>query len=204
MQSVGHFEMDLQTINVDFIAVSAHKFHGPKGVGFAYVKKSSGIRPLIFGGEQERGLRAVTESVHNIVGLEKALQLSYDNLDQERDYVKSLKKYFIETLSEAIPDATFNGNCACFENSTYTLINVCLPVKPEKAPMMLFQMDLKGIACSKGSACQSGSTKGSHVLSQILSEDDMKKPSLRFSFSKFNTKADIDYAVTELKAIVAM
>ena len=204
VQSVGHFEMDLQTINVDFIAVSAHKFHGPKGVGFAYVKKSSGIRPLIFGGEQERGLRAGTESVHNIVGLEKALQLSYDNLDQERDYVKSLKKYFIETLSEAIPDATFNGNCACFENSTYTLINVCLPVKPEKAPMMLFQMDLKGIACSKGSACQSGSTKGSHVLSQILSEDDMKKPSLRFSFSKFNTKADIDYAVTELKAIVAM
>jgi cysteine desulfurase len=204
VQSVGHFEMDLQTINVDFIAVSAHKFHGPKGIGFAYVKKSSGIKPLIFGGEQERGLRAGTESVHNIVGLEKALQLSYDNLDQERDYVKSLKKYFIETLGEAIPGATFNGNCACFENSTYTLINVCLPVKPEKAPMMLFQMDLKGIACSKGSACQSGSTKGSHVLSQILSEDDMKKPSLRFSFSKLNTKADIDYAVTELKAIVAM
>ena len=204
VQSVGHFEMDLQAINVDFLAVSAHKFHGPKGVGFAYVKKSSGIKPLIFGGEQERGLRAGTESVHNIVGLEKALQLSYDNLDQEREYVKSLKKYFIETLSEAIPDAEFNGNCACFENSTYTLINVCLPVAPEKAPMMLFQMDLKGIACSKGSACQSGSTKGSHVLSQILTEEQMKKPSLRFSFSKFNKKADIDYAVSELKAIVAM
>lgn len=204
VQSVGHYEMNLQEIHVDFLAVSAHKFHGPKGIGFAYVKKSSGIKPLIFGGEQERGLRAGTESVHNIVGLEKALQISYDNLDQERDYVKSLKKYFIDTLSEAIPEAEFNGNCACFENSTYTLINVCLPVKPEKAPMMLFQMDLKGIACSKGSACQSGSTKGSHVLSQILTEEQMKKPSLRFSFSKFNTKADIDYAVSELKAIVAM
>jgi cysteine desulfurase len=204
VQSVGHYEMNLQEIHVDFLAVSAHKFHGPKGIGFAYVKKSSGIKPLIFGGEQERGLRAGTESVHNIVGLEKAFQISYYNLDQERDYVKSLKKYFIDTLSEAIPEAEFNGNCACFENSTYTLINVCLPVKPEKAPMMLFQMDLKGIACSKGSACQSGSTKGSHVLSQILTEEQMKKPSLRFSFSKFNTKADIDYAVSELKAIVAM
>ncbi|WP_375240007.1 cysteine desulfurase family protein [Aurantibacter sp.] len=202
VQSVGHFKLDLQEINVDFIAVSAHKFHGPKGVGFAYIKKGSGIKPLIFGGEQERGSRAGTESVHNIVGLEKALDLSYLNLDEDKAYVSGLKKYFIESLKKAIPEVSFNGNCSCFENSTYTLINTCLPVSPEKASMLLFQLDLKGIACSKGSACQSGSSKGSHVLNEILSEEDMKKPSLRFSFSKFNTKEDIDYAVTSLIEIV--
>lgn len=202
VQSVGHFKMDLQDINVDFIAVSAHKFHGPKGVGFAYVKKGSGLRQLIFGGEQERGLRAGTESVHNIVGLEKALDLSYETLEDDKIYISNLKKYFIETLKQAIPNVTFNGNCSCFINSTYTLINVCLPVAPEKSPMLLFQLDLKGIACSKGSACQSGSSKGSHVLSEILSQEDMQKPSLRFSFSKFNTKEDIDYAVVSLTEIV--
>ncbi len=202
VQSVGHFKMDLQDINVDFIAVSAHKFHGPKGVGFAYVKKGSGLRQLIFGGEQERGLRAGTESVHNIVGLEKALDLSYETLEDDKIYISNLKKYFIETLKQAIPNVTFNGNCSCFINSTYTLINVCLPVAPEKSPMLLFQLDLKGIACSKGSACQSGSSKGSHVLTEILSQEDMQKPSLRFSFSKFNTKEDIDYAVVSLTEIV--
>ena len=202
VQSVGHFKMDLQDINVDFIAVSAHKFHGPKGVGFAYVKKGSGLRQLIFGGEQERGLRAGTESVHNIVGLEKALDLSYETLEDDKTYISNLKKYFIETLKQAIPNVTFNGNCSCFINSTYTLINVCLPVAPEKSPMLLFQLDLKGIACSKGSACQSGSSKGSHVLTEILSQEDMQKPSLRFSFSKFNTKEDIDYAVVSLTEIV--
>jgi len=202
VQSVGHFKLDLQDINVDFIVGCAHKFHGPKGVGFAYVRKGSGIRPLIFGGEQERGVRAGTESVHNIVGLGKALDMAYNNLDEEKNYVSNLKKYFIDQLQNAIPEVSFNGNCSCFDNSTYTLINVCLPVAPEKAPMLLFQLDLKGIACSKGSACQSGSNKGSHVLSQILSEEDMKKPSLRFSFSKFNTKEDIDYAVSSLTEIV--
>jgi cysteine desulfurase len=202
VQSVGHFKVDLQEINVDFIAVSAHKFHGPKGVGFAYVKKGSGIKPLIFGGEQERGSRAGTESVHNIVGLEKALDLSYQNLEEDKAYVSGLKKYFIDTLKKAIPEVSFNGNCSCVENSTYTLINVCLPVAPEKSPMLLFQLDLKGIACSKGSACQSGSSKGSHVLNEILSEEDMQKPSLRFSFSKFNTMDDIDYAVKSLTEIV--
>jgi cysteine desulfurase len=202
VQSVGHYPMDLQTLEVDFMAVSAHKFHGPKGVGFAFIRKSSGLKPLIFGGEQERGLRAGTESVHNIVGLEKALQISYDNLTEESDYIKGLKGYFMDEILKAIPTIEFNGHCASFDESTYTLVNVNLPVSPEKAPMLLFQLDLKGIACSKGSACQSGSQKGSHVLNQVQNEAQKQKPSLRFSFSKFNTKADIDYVVKELAQIV--
>ncbi|WP_397362930.1 cysteine desulfurase family protein [Olleya sp. R77988] len=202
VQSVGHYTLDLQEINIDFMAVSAHKFHGPKGVGFAFVRKNTGLKPLIFGGEQERGNRAGTEGVHNIVGLEEALKLSYDNLEEEKEYIIDLKKYFIKQLSQNFTGVTFNGSCANFEKSTYTVINVCLPIAPEKSPILLFQLDLKGIACSKGSACQSGSSKGSHVLSQILCDDDMKKPSLRFSLCKYNTKDEIDYVIEVLKEFI--
>ncbi|MFO8148138.1 MAG: cysteine desulfurase family protein [Bacteroidota bacterium] len=203
VQSVGHYEIDLSEIPVDFTAVSAHKFHGPKGVGFAFVRKNSGLKPLIFGGEQERGHRAGTESVHNIVGLEEALKIAYENLPEEKEYISSLKNYFIEQLELNIPDVKFNGDCRDSFKSTYTLLNVCLPVTQEKALMLLFQLDLKGIACSKGSACQSGSDKGSHVLNAFLSEEDLKKPSLRFSFSKYNTREEIDYVVSVLKDFIA-
>ncbi len=202
VQSIGHFKLDLSEIPVDFTAVSAHKFHGPKGVGFAFVRKHSGLKPLIFGGEQERGHRAGTESVHNIVGMEESLKLAYEHLDEDREYIKSLKKYFIEKLKAEILGIKFNGNSGDLEKSTYTVVNVCLPVSPEKALMLLFQLDLKGIACSKGSACQSGSDKGSHVLSAFLSEEDLKKPSLRFSLSHYNTKDEIDYVVKELKEFI--
>ena len=202
VQSVGHFEMDLSEIPVDFTAVSAHKFHGPKGVGFAFVRKNSGLQPLIFGGEQERGFRAGTEAVHNIVGLEEAFKFSYKNLAEEREYVSSLKQYFIEQLREMVPGVKFNGACGDQDQSTYTLINVCLPVSADKAVLLLFQLDLNGIACSKGSACQSGSDKGSHVLNAFLSEEDLKKPSIRFSFSVFNTKQEIDYVVGVLKEFI--
>ncbi len=202
VQSIGHYEMDLQETPIDFTAVSAHKFHGPKGVGFAFIRKNSGLKPLIFGGEQERGHRAGTESVHNIIGLEEAFKLAYANLAEEKAYVSSLKSYFIEQLEKHIPGVKFNGNCKDSSKSTYTLVNVCLPVTAEKALMLLFQLDLKGIACSKGSACQSGSDKGSHVLSTFLSEEDMKKPSLRFSFSRFNTKEELDYVIGVLKEFI--
>ena len=202
VQSIGHYEIDLQATSVDFTAVSAHKFHGPKGVGFAFIRKNSGLKPLIFGGEQERGHRAGTESVHNIVGLEEAFKLAYANLDEERAYISSLKSYFIEQLEEKIPGVKFNGNCRDTQKSTYTLVNVCLPITAEKALMLLFQLDLKGIACSKGSACQSGSDKGSHVLTAFLSEEDMKKPSLRFSFSRFNNKEDLDYVISALTEFI--
>jgi cysteine desulfurase len=202
VQSIGHFSSDFQEIPVDFAAAAAHKFHGPKGVGFAYVRKNSGLKPLIYGGGQERGLRAGTESVHNIVGMEMALQLAYDNLQEERTYVEGLKNYFAERLEKEIPLMKLNGNCRYNTKSTYTLLNVCLPVTAEKALMLLFQLDMKGIACSKGSACQSGSDQGSHVLSAILSDEDMSKPSLRFSFSKYNTKEEIDFVISVLKEFI--
>ena len=202
VQSIGHFSLDLNELPVDFAAVSAHKFHGPKGVGFAYVKSNSGLRSLIFGGGQERGVRAGTESVHNIVGLEEAIKLTYDNLEEEKQHTSTLKKHFIEQLKSELPGIKFNGECENFEKSTYTLVNVCLPISEEEATMLLFQLDLKGIACSKGSACQSGSDQGSHVLAEFLSEEDLKKPSIRFSFSRYNTKEELDYVVDVLKEFI--
>jgi cysteine desulfurase len=185
------------------LVASAHKFHGPKGVGFVFIRKNSGLKPLIFGGEQERGFRAGTESVHNIVGIEEALKLAYANLDVEREYIQELKQYFISRLLVEIPKVSFNGNSSDLEKSTYTLVNVCLPVSAEKSAMLLFQLDLKGIACSKGSACQSGSIQTSHVLAELLNETDLQKPSIRFSFSAYNTKEELDYVVDILKNLTA-
>jgi cysteine desulfurase len=202
VQSVGHYEMDLKTLPVDFTAVSAHKFHGPKGVGFSFVRKGTGLRPLILGGSQERGIRAGTESVHNIVGMDLALTMAYERLEEERTYVTDLKQYFKSQLEQHLPGVKFNGSCSDSENSTYTLLNVCLPCDAQKASMLLFTLDLKGIACSKGSACQSGSQQGSHVLNQVLKSEDMNKPNLRFSFSVFNTKEELDYVVAVLKDYV--
>ena len=199
VQSVGHFNLDFSKTPINFAAVSAHKFHGPKGVGFAFIRKNSGIKPLIVGGEQERGMRAGTEAVYAIAGLTKALAVSYRDLEKEVKYITSIKDYFKERLFQEIPNVKLNGACDDNENSTYTLLNVLLPVSSEKATMLLFQLDLKGIACSKGSACQSGASTGSHVLAEILSEEDMQKPSVRFSFSTFNTKEEVDYVIEVLK-----
>lgn len=202
VQSIGHYKLDLQAIPIDFLAASAHKFHGPKGIGFAFIRKGSGIKASIFGGEQERGYRAGTESIHNIVGMEEALKLSYANLEKERSQILELKTYFIERLKSLSAKMAFNGNCENLDESTYTLINVCLPIAPEKGGMLHFQLDLKGIACSKGSACQSGSNQNSHVLSEILNAENLLKPSVRFSFSCFNTKEEVDYVIDTLKDFV--
>lgn len=202
VQSVGHYPIDLQEVPIDFFAASAHKFHGPKGVGFCFVRKDAGLKPLIFGGEQERGYRAGTESVHNIVGLGTSLELAYKHLEEESKYVKGLKEYFISSVSKELPDVKFNGCSGSLTDSTYTLVNMRLPVPPEKAAMLLFQLDLKGIACSKGSACQSGATGGSHVLKEILDDTEVQKPSIRFSFSIYNTKEEIDYVIGCLKELI--
>lgn len=202
VQSIGHYEWDVQRTPVDFLTAAAHKFHGPKGVGFAYIRKNSGLGAMISGGSQERGFRAGTESFHNIVGLQESFVAAYDNLEKEKLYVTRLKSYFIEKMKQEIPDAKFNGLSGDLDKSTYTLVNVSLPVDAQKGLMLLFHLDLKGIACSKGSACQSGSDTGSHVLSEILSNEDLIKPSLRFSFSIFNTKDEIDYAIRTLKEFV--
>lgn len=199
VQSVGHYPWDVQKTPIDFFTAAAHKFHGPKGIGFAFIRKNSGLKPMIFGGSQERGFRAGTEPFHNIVGLEEAFVKAYDNLEEESEFVKGLKHYFLEKVQQEIPDAVFNGFSGDLEKSTYTLVNVRLPFDKQKGLMLLFHLDIKGIACSKGSACQSGSNLGSHVLSQILSEEDLEKPSLRFSFSKYNTREELDYTIGVLK-----
>ena len=198
VQSVGHYNIDLSKTKVDFIVASAHKFHGPKGIGFAYINKSSQLRPLIFGGMQERGYRAGTESVHNIVGMSEALNISMEKLEEEKKYISELKSYFIKKLKSSINDVEFNGLSGDMNKSTYTLLNVQFPIEQSKAEMFLFKLDLKGIACSKGSACQSGSDVGSHVLNEVLSSEELNKVSIRFSLSIYNTKEDIDIAVNEI------
>tara|TARA_R110002050_G_scaffold267266_2_gene408896 strand:- start:50497 stop:51645 length:1149 start_codon:yes stop_codon:yes gene_type:complete len=199
VQSLGHYAFDVQKTKADFLTAAAHKFHGPKGIGFAYIKRNSGLKPILTGGSQERGFRAGTEAFHNIVGLEEAFVAAYENLEEEKSYVLDLKTYFIQKLKEVLPGVAFNGYSGDLEKSTYTLVNVRLPFDEKKSLMLLFQLDIKGIACSKGSACQSGSDLGSHVLTEILNAEEMKKPSIRFSFSKYTTKEELDYVINELK-----
>lgn len=202
VQSVGHFELNFEKLQVHFATAAAHKFHGPKGAGFAFIRKNTGLQPLIIGGAQERGMRAGTENLYAIAGMTEALKMAYRNLEEEREHITEIKNYFKEQLTTHFPGVKFNGNCGDNENSTYTLLNVCLPIPPEKATLLLFQLDLKGIACSKGSACQSGSEGGSHVLNAILSEEDLNKPSIRFSFSAYNKKSEVDYVIDVLKEFI--
>ena len=202
VQGIGHFEFNLEELPIDFLSSAAHKFHGPKGIGFSFVRKNSGLEPFIHGGAQERGLRAGTESVHNIVGMYKALQIAYQNLKKEKKLVASIKNHFKSSLLNIFPEVIFNGCSGEDSVSTYTLINVAFPISQDKASLLDFHLDLKGIACSKGSACQSGSTSGSHVLNTIQSDEIKSWPSLRFSFSVFNTKEEVDYVMNALEEFV--
>ena len=201
VQTIGHYNIDLDKINIDFMTCSAHKFHGPKGVGFAYIKNGQTVKPFIEGGAQERGYRGGTESIHNIVGLKTAIDISYENLENDSKKVKELKDHFIETVMKRIPETKINGKHNINESS-YAILNLCLPIKSDKKTILNFKLDLAGISCSSGSACQSGSSQPSHVLSEMLSDDDMKKISLRFSFSKFNTIKEVDYVVEFLKNFI--
>lgn len=203
VQGIGHYAFDMEQLPIDFLSSAAHKYHGPKGIGFSFVRKNAGLNPFIHGGAQERGLRAGTESVHNIVGMHKALELAYQDLEQERTKVLELKKYFKSSLLEVFPTAYFNGLSGDDLSSTYTLVNVALPIAEDKASLLDFHLDLKGVACSKGSACQSGSNSGSHVLNAIQTEALQSSPSLRFSFSIFNTRQEVDYVIAALKEFVA-
>ncbi|MCB0437998.1 MAG: cysteine desulfurase [Mangrovimonas sp.] len=201
VQSIGHFNLDLQKLPIDFITASAHKFHGPKGIGFVFVRKNSGVQPILFGGEQERGLRPGTEALHDIAGMTEALKLAIDAMNKEYEYIQGLKTYFVESLKRAIPEVVFNANSDTVGKTTATILNVRFPKLKSKGEMLQFQLDLKGIAVSRGSACQSGSAQVSHVLKEILTADELQQPSLRFSFSIFNTKDDVDYTIDVLKAL---
>ena len=197
VQSIGKTEIDLQLLPVDFMVASAHKFHGPKGIGFAFVRKNSGLQPFFYGGDQEKGLRPGTEAVHQIAGMAKALELSYANLDSEKNHISDLKNYLISQLEVEFPSYEINGTHEGF----YTIVNILLPFSEDKTSMILFHLDMKGIAVSRGSACQSGSARPSHVLAELLSSEDLKKPSLRISFSHFNTKEDLGLLIEGLNSI---
>ena len=197
VQTVGHYPHDLGKLKAHFIVCAAHKLHGPKGVGFLYVNPSIKINPMILGGAQERNMRGGTENVYGIAGLAKALELSYQDMETHQQHIQSLKAYMMEGLKNAIPAISFNGETEP-SKSLYTVLNVCFP-KMEMADMLLFNLDISGISASGGSACSSGSNIGSHVLTAIGA--DPEKPSIRFSFSKYNTKAEVDIVVEKLKDI---
>jgi len=196
VQTVGYFNFNLAESNIDFLSASAHKFNGPKGIGFLYIKKGLKITGLITGGGQERSLRAGTENVASIAGMAKALSACYANLPEKSAHIKSIKQHFVKQLQEAIPTVTFNGDV---DNSHYTVINVCLP-NSEAADLFLFNLDLRGIAASGGSACSSGASQGSHVLTAIKCAED--KTNLRFSFGVFNKIEEVDEVIECLKSMM--
>ena len=199
VQTMGHFVHDLKNLSVDAIVAGGHKFHGPKGSGFLYVRKDKKIHPFIHGGAQERNMRGGTENVIGIVGIAKALELAYEDMAGHRAHIEGLKRHFIELLKNEIQGVEFNGLSADFEKSLYTVLNVSLPPSEENRGMLLFNLDLHGISASGGSACSSGATVGSHVLRAI--NHNSERESVRFSFSRFTTKEEIGYTVEKLKEL---
>ncbi|MDA8858122.1 cysteine desulfurase [Flavobacteriales bacterium] len=198
VQTMAHYRYDLQKIKVDFIAASAHKFHGPKGIGFVYISDNIKISPLLSGGSQERNMRAGTENLIGIAAISHAMEMAYEKMEEETEYIKRIKSHMIAELKKHIPQVKFNGMCDDIDNSLYTVLSCSFPETP-MAEMLLFNLDIKGIACSGGSACTSGSNKGSHVIQEI--NPNSKRPSVRFSFSKYNTKEEVDYVVDVLKGL---
>ncbi len=199
VQTVGHYVYDLSKIKVHGMAAAAHKFHGPKGVGFMFMRKDKKIQSFVHGGPQERNMRGGTENVYGIIGLSKALEIAYRDLEEHKKYITGLKARMIEKLKQNIPGVDFHGDSANLERSLYTVLNVCLPESDENS-MLLFNLDLQGISVSGGSACSSGATKGSHVLGSLY--PDSMKGAVRFSFSKYNTADEIDFAVSKLLEVL--
>jgi cysteine desulfurase len=200
VQTMGHYKMDLRELKVHFITCAAHKFHGPKGVGFLYINHQHKITPFIHGGAQERNMRGGTENVSGIVGLAKALEICFNEMEEHQKHIMGLKDYMREKLSERIPGMAFNGEIS-HDKALYTVLNCRFPNHPD-AEMVLFNLDIMGIAASGGSACSSGSDQGSHVLRGLGIE--MERPSVRFSFSKYNTREEIDFTVEKLAELFAV
>lgn len=198
VQTMGHYKHDVRKLKAHFIVCAAHKLHGPKGVGFLFVNHTVKISPMILGGAQERNMRGGTENVYGIVGLAKALEIAYTEMDSHQAHIQGLKDYMKDKLTQEIPDLFFNGETDA-DKSLYTVLNVSFPAM-DMSDMLLFNLDINGISASGGSACSSGSNIGSHVLTAIGA--DPNRPSVRFSFSKFNTKEEIDFVVEKVKQIV--
>jgi cysteine desulfurase len=196
VQTVGHFPIDVRNLHVHFITAAAHKFHGPKGVGILYINENIKIHPFINGGSQERNMRAGTENIYGIIGLAKALEIATDNQEEHRNHINEVRDYMKERLLENIPGVRFNGD---YEGSClYTVLSVAFP-KTEKSDMLLFNLDINNICASGGSACTSGAQNGSHVISAIPESGD--QATVRFSFSKYNTKEEVDAVIQLLKEI---
>jgi len=198
VQTMGHYAMDLQKLKIHFLNASAHKFHGPKGIGFFYCNKSVKINATITGGGQERGMRGGTENIYGIVGLAKALEICFRDLKKHEEHIRSVKMYMAEQLEQNIPGVSFNGDSRN-PDSLCTVLNVTFP-ENKNSDMLLFLLDLEGIACSGGSACSSGAAKGSHVLTEIGALQP-HRASLRFSFSRYSTRAEVDYAIERLREL---
>lgn len=197
VQTVGHFPFDLRNTPVHFITGAGHKFHGPKGVGILYINENVKIKPFVHGGSQERNMRAGTENLYGIVGFAKALQLATENHEKDSAYIASLKKYMMEQLEKNIPGVSFNGDP--LGRSLYAVLSVSFP-KTEKSEMILFNLDINHICASGGSACTSGADQGSHVIRAINSNPN--QVTVRFSFSRHNTKEEIDTVVGKLKDLI--
>lgn len=195
VQTVGHYPHDLSMLNVHGMTAAAHKFHGPKGIGFMFIRKDKKIQPFVHGGAQERNMRGGTENVYGIIGLAKALEIAYRDMNDHTKHIEELKRTMIDKLRASIPGVTFHGDSANLERSLYTVLNVSLPESDEN-DMVLFNLDLQGISASGGSACSSGATQGSHVLGALYPES--KRGAVRFSFSKYNQPEDVDIAVKVL------
>jgi len=196
VQTIAHYKLDVKALGIHFMTCAAHKFHGPKGVGFLYISNTIKVNPIIRGGGQERNMRAGTENVYGIMGMVKALDLAYEHIDEHTAYIKDLKFYMIKRLKEEMPGVSFNGDAE--GDCLYTVLNVALP-ETDKTEMLLFNLDIEGIATSGGSACSSGSNIGSHVIAALNVGGN--RPVVRFSFSKYNKKEEIDYTIEKLKMI---
>jgi cysteine desulfurase len=197
VQTMGHYRHDLSKLKAHFVVCAGHKLHGPKGVGFLHVNHRIKIKPLIYGGAQERNMRGGTENIYGIVGLAKALELAYSEMDEHQSYIQGLKTYMIDQLVQGIPGISFNGETTAAK-SLYTVLNVQFP-EMDMADMLLFNLDIAGISASGGSACSSGSDIGSHVLTAIGASSS--RPSVRFSFSKYNTKEEVDFTVAKVREL---
>lgn len=198
VQTMGHYPHDVQKLKVHFLVCAAHKLHGPKGVGFIYIHHQVKIDPLIIGGSQERNMRGGTENLYGIAGMAKALEIAYREMDQHQQHVQGIKSYMKEQL-EQLPGVSFNGETDQ-DKSLYTILNVSFP-EMEMADMLLFNLDIGGISASGGSACSSGTNIGSHVLEAIHANPN--RPAVRFSFSKYTTRTEVDYTISKLREALA-
>ncbi|WPV01337.1 cysteine desulfurase family protein [Mucilaginibacter sp. cycad4] len=200
VQTMGHYQHDLSKLKAHFLVCAGHKLHGPKGVGFLHINHKIKIKPFIYGGAQERNMRGGTENIYGIVGLAKALELAYAEMEQHQNHIQGLKSYMMEQLITNVPGVSFNGETDPAK-SLYTVLNVAFP-EMEMSDMLLFNLDIAGISASGGSACSSGSDIGSHVLTAIGASSS--RPSVRFSFSKYNTKEEVDFVVAKVRELCAV